>query len=131
LQTNSTLAKVTRSPASLFLCVSEYIREKAIRAGFPVAKVRMQYTGMNCDAFTPSLPLSEKDPNLVLYVGRLVPYKGCDYLLRAMKLVQQQRSDVGRITGPPHLAHKDRLSAAEARKMRNLLMLGLARPITH
>ena len=46
---------------------------------------------MNCNAFTPSLPVSEKDPNLVLYVGRLVPYKGCDYLLRAMQIVQRTR----------------------------------------
>jgi colanic acid/amylovoran biosynthesis glycosyltransferase len=79
--------------ASLFLCVSNYIREKAIRAGFPQEKVVVQYTGMNCPAFTPSLPVSEKDPNLVLYVGRLVPYKGCDYLLRAMQIVQQHRPE--------------------------------------
>jgi glycosyltransferase involved in cell wall biosynthesis len=77
--------------ASLFLCVSNYIREKALRAGFPEEKLRLQYTGMNFSAFTPTLPLSEKDPNLVLYVGRLVPYKGCDYLLRAMQRVQQRR----------------------------------------
>ena len=77
--------------ASLFLCVSNYIREKAIGAGFPEDKIRVQYTGMDCDAFTPAMPLSEKDPNLILYVGRLVPYKGCDYLLRAMQIVQQQR----------------------------------------
>ena len=79
--------------ASLFLCVSRYIREKAIRAGFPEEKVRVQYTGMNCSAFAPTLPVGEKDPNLVLYVGRLVPYKGCDYLLRAMKLVQRRRPE--------------------------------------
>jgi colanic acid/amylovoran biosynthesis glycosyltransferase len=79
--------------ASLFLCVSEYIRDKAIRAGFPEEKVRVQYTGMNCSAFAPTLPFGEKDPNLVLYVGRLVPYKGCDYLLRAMKLVQRRRPE--------------------------------------
>jgi colanic acid/amylovoran biosynthesis glycosyltransferase len=77
--------------ASLFLCVSHYIRDKALRAGFPEEKLRILYTGMNLNAFTPSLPLSEKDPNLVLYVGRLVEYKGCDYLLRAMQRVQQQR----------------------------------------
>jgi colanic acid/amylovoran biosynthesis glycosyltransferase len=79
--------------ASLFLCVSNYIREKAIRAGFPEEKIVVQYTGMNCSAFTPNLSVSEKDPNLVLYVGRLVQYKGCDYLLRAMKVVQQRRPE--------------------------------------
>ena len=76
---------------SLFLCPSNYIREKAIRAGFPEEKVRVQYTGMNFSAFTPSPSISEKDPNLVLYVGRLVPYKGCDYLLRAMQIVRRIR----------------------------------------
>ena len=48
--------------ASLFLCVSDYIREKALRAGFPEEKLRLQYTGMNFSAFTPTLPVSEKDP---------------------------------------------------------------------
>ena len=77
--------------ASLFLCVSQFIRDKALRAGFPEEKVRVQYTGMNLSAYTPTLPVSEKDPNMVLYVGRLIPYKGCDYLLRAMQRVQQRR----------------------------------------
>ncbi len=79
--------------ASLFLCVSQFIRERAIRAGFPEEKIRVQYTGMNCSAFEPTLPVAEKDSSLVLYVGRLVPYKGCDYLLRAMKLVQRGRPE--------------------------------------
>ena len=74
--------------ASLFLCVSRFIRDKALRAGFPEYKLRIQYTGLNLSAYTPTLPVSEKDPNMVLYVGRLVPYKGCDYLLRAMQRVQ-------------------------------------------
>ncbi len=79
--------------ASAFLCVSEYLRQNAIRAGFPEEKIRVQYTGMNCRAFTPMLSVAEKDRNLVLYVGRLISYKGCDYLLRAMKLVKQQRPE--------------------------------------
>jgi glycosyltransferase involved in cell wall biosynthesis len=37
------------------------------------------------------VPVAEKDPNLVLYVGRLIEYKGCDYLLRAMQLVERDR----------------------------------------
>ena len=74
--------------ASLFLCVSQYIREKALRAGFPEEKLRVHYTGVNCRSFSPSLSTSEVNPHRVLYVGRLVPYKGCDYLLRAMQKVQ-------------------------------------------
>lgn len=76
--------------ASQFLCVSQYIRGKALAAGFPESKLRVHYTGMNLEAFTPAKGLFEKDPNLVLYVGRLVPYKGCNYLLHAMHLVRRQ-----------------------------------------
>jgi colanic acid/amylovoran biosynthesis glycosyltransferase len=79
--------------ASLFLCVSRYIREKALRAGFPEEKLRIQYTGMNHETFAPTLPVSEKDPNMVLYIGRLIEYKGCDYLLRAMQRVRQHRPE--------------------------------------
>ena len=78
------------APLSSFASPNTYAK-KLSRAGFPEDKLRILYTGMNPGAFTPSLPASEKDPNLVLYAGRLVEYKGCDYLLRAMKLVQQQR----------------------------------------
>ena len=105
--------------ASLFLCVSQYIRDRAIRAGFPREKVRVHYTGLNCDAFAPSLPVSEKDRNLILYVGRLVPYKGCDYLLRAMKLVRQQHPEarlvvIGDGTFRPALERLNRELAVEA-----------------
>jgi colanic acid/amylovoran biosynthesis glycosyltransferase len=77
--------------ASLFLCVSEYVRGHALRAGFPREKTHVHLHGLDCKAFTPSLPVAEKNPSLVLYVGRLVPYKGCDYLIRAMQLVQRDR----------------------------------------
>lgn len=75
--------------ASLFFCVSEFIRSKALLSGFPQEKLHVQYTGMDLKKFTPVLPVAQMDPNLVLYVGRLVPYKGCDYLLRAMAQVRQ------------------------------------------
>jgi len=77
-----------------FLCVSEFIRGKALAAGFPAEKLRVHYTGMHCEQFTPQLPVSAKDHDLVVYVGRLVQYKGCDYLLRAMALVQKLRPSV-------------------------------------
>ena len=77
--------------ASAFLCVSQYVRDRALRAGFPSDKLHVHLAGLDCRTFTPKLPVTEKDPDLVLYVGRLIPYKGCDYLIRAMQLVQRNR----------------------------------------
>jgi colanic acid/amylovoran biosynthesis glycosyltransferase len=77
--------------ASAFLCVSEYVRGHAFKAGFPLDKLLVHFTGLDCKTFTPKVPVTEKDPDLVLYVGRLIPYKGCDYLIRAMQLVQRGR----------------------------------------
>ena len=77
--------------ASVFLCCSAYVRGCALTAGFPQDKLLVHYAGLDCKTFTPELPLKEKDRELVLFVGRLVAYKGCDYLLRAMQVVQRER----------------------------------------
>ena len=77
--------------ASAFLCVSEYVRGRALKAGFPADKTHVHFNGLDCKFFTPRMPVGEKVPNLVLYVGRLIPYKGCDYLIRAMQLVERDR----------------------------------------
>jgi glycosyltransferase involved in cell wall biosynthesis len=74
--------------ASAFICVSRSIREAALRAGFPEEKLHVHYTGVDCDRFQP-LNVG-RDPKLVLFVGRLVETKGCEYVLRAMALVQKQ-----------------------------------------
>jgi glycosyltransferase involved in cell wall biosynthesis len=74
--------------ASAFLCVSQSIRESALRAGFPEEKLHIHYTGVDCERFRP-VPI-ERDPKMILFVGRLVEKKGCEYVLRAMALVRQQ-----------------------------------------
>jgi glycosyltransferase involved in cell wall biosynthesis len=74
--------------SSAFLCVSRAIREAALRAGFPEEKLYLHYTGIDCERFCPAK--IERDPRLVLFVGRLVEKKGCEYLLRAMALVQRE-----------------------------------------
>jgi len=74
--------------ASAFLCVSRSIREAALRAGFPEEKLHVHYTGVDCERFRPVA--IERDPKLILFVGRLVEKKGCEYVLRAMALVQQK-----------------------------------------
>jgi colanic acid/amylovoran biosynthesis glycosyltransferase len=70
-----------------FICVSDFIRKQALAKGFPAEKTVVHYTGIDTDFFRP-------DPNVVrcpvvLFVGRLVPVKGCEYLIRAMARVQE------------------------------------------
>ena len=73
--------------ATAFLCVSKFIREAALRKGFPESKLHVHYTGIDCLRFRPAE--EKRDHKLILFVGRLVEKKGCEYLLRAMQLVQQ------------------------------------------
>ena len=70
----------------LFLCVSNFIRDKALQAGFPAEKLRVHYTGVNQDVFWPSD--EPRQQGAVLFVGRLVEKKGCRYLIDAMAEVR-------------------------------------------
>jgi glycosyltransferase involved in cell wall biosynthesis len=76
--------------ASLFLCVSEHIRQQALDRGFPAAKLRTHRIGVDLGLFAPD-PLTTRsaDP-IVLFVGRLVEKKGCTHLIRAMSLVTER-----------------------------------------
>jgi glycosyltransferase involved in cell wall biosynthesis len=75
--------------ASLFLCVSEFVRRKALDHGFPADKLRVHYTGIDCSRFTPAQ--DNIDLHLVVYVGRLVRYKAADHFLKAIQLVRNSR----------------------------------------
>jgi len=78
--------------ASLFVCVSEYIRNKAIEKGFPKEKLWVHRIGVNLNSFQFDLPQPRQQP-VVLFVGRLVENKGCIHLIRAMVAVQLSRPD--------------------------------------
>jgi glycosyltransferase involved in cell wall biosynthesis len=73
--------------ASLFICVSEFVRQKALDHGFPKEKLLVHYTGIDCSMFQPAP--EARDANLVVFVGRLVRYKAADHFLKAMQIVRQ------------------------------------------
>jgi colanic acid/amylovoran biosynthesis glycosyltransferase len=72
--------------ATLFLCVSDFIRRQAVEAGFPPEKLVVHYIGIDRTLFLPPAQVTRTDS--VLFVGRLVEMKGGEYLLRAMRTVQ-------------------------------------------
>ena len=74
--------------AARFLCVSEFIRERALAGGFPAGKLQVHAIGIDRARFR----FGEERPasQTVLYVGRLVEKKGLPHLIRAMAQVQRR-----------------------------------------
>lgn len=83
---------VVQKEASLFVAVSEFIRGKLIAQGFPPEKISVHYVGVDTELFKPD-PSIARMP-IVLFAGRLVDSKGCDYLIRAMARVQREAPEV-------------------------------------
>lgn len=72
-----------------FLAVSEAIKNRAIEYGIPEEKITVSYIGTDCDQFKPShIAMSERKQ--VLFIGRLVEKKGCQYLLSAFRKIQDK-----------------------------------------
>lgn len=98
--------------ANLFICVSESIRKRAIEAGFPESKLLVHYIGVDRKLFTPRSQTCRQ--NLILFVGRLVEKKGCEYLIQAMNLVQKKCRDAELvIIGDGPLRHTLEILAAQ------------------
>jgi len=113
--------------ATLFLCVSDFIRRQAIDAGFPAEKLLVHYIGIDRNLFVP--PPATPTADSVLFVGRLVEMKGGEYLLRAMQKVQLRRPacELTIVGDGPLRAELERL-AAELQV--NCKFLGVQAPAT-
>jgi glycosyltransferase involved in cell wall biosynthesis len=75
------------SYGSRFLCVSEFIRQQALKKGFPAEKLLLHYTGVDTNFFAPDRAIARAP--VVLFVGRLNPAKGLEYLIHAMASIQR------------------------------------------
>jgi glycosyltransferase involved in cell wall biosynthesis len=85
-----------------FIAVSDFIKNLLLEQGFPSNKVITHYIGIDTSKF--SVDESIRREPIVLFVGRLVDKKGCEYLIRAMADVQLVFPDVELvIIGDGHL----------------------------
>jgi glycosyltransferase involved in cell wall biosynthesis len=73
-----------------FVAVSENIREAAIVAGLPAARIFVHPIGINTQNFTRNgLPIAQRRP-IILFLGRLVEKKGAGYLLEAFEILRKK-----------------------------------------
>jgi glycosyltransferase involved in cell wall biosynthesis len=83
------LLKLATHPRIHFIAVSEAIRRRAIVFGFPENKITVEYIGVDTSKYAPmGAPLLERERR-ILFVGRLVEKKGCEYLIRAFAKVRK------------------------------------------
>ncbi|MGC1307617.1 MAG: glycosyltransferase [Phormidesmis sp.] len=78
--------KRLRKVASKFIAVSNFVKEKLIQKGFSADKIVVHYIGVDVEKFS-CVSSQIRDP-IVLFVGRLVEVKGCEFLIKAMAKVQ-------------------------------------------
>ena len=83
------LLRLAQQPRVRFIAVSEALRQRAIEFGIPGDKIAVNYIGIDTRKFVPgAVRISQRAPR-VLFVGRLVEKKGCQYLIEAMAQVQK------------------------------------------
>jgi colanic acid/amylovoran biosynthesis glycosyltransferase len=72
-----------------FICVSEFIRKKALERGYPEEKLYKHYIGVDVESIAKRPHENEVD-GLIVHVARLVEKKGTIYLLRAFASVVKE-----------------------------------------
>jgi glycosyltransferase involved in cell wall biosynthesis len=70
-----------------FIAVSHAVRRRAIEFGLPPERVAVRYIGIDTHTFSAGeVPVALR-PKRILFVGRLVEKKGCEFLIRAYRQV--------------------------------------------
>ncbi|MGD2154266.1 MAG: glycosyltransferase, partial [Gemmatimonadales bacterium] len=123
---NETRSRYARSRPRVFaraavvVACSRFISDQLIAKSCPPEKIVVHHVGTDVGRFTP-------DPNLprrprVLFVGRLVPKKGLEHLIRAMARIQDRHPAAELVVAGDGPLRQDleRLAASELRRFRFL-----------
>ncbi len=76
----------------LFLCASSFIRDRVLAMGFPEARTRVHYIGVDCTTIRPRDPAEET--RSILHVARLVEVKGTRHLIGAFARLAARFADM-------------------------------------
>jgi glycosyltransferase involved in cell wall biosynthesis len=107
----------------LFLCVSQFIRNRLLQLGFPAERTRVHYIGVDSARFAPTQP--NPDEPLVLHVARLVEQKGTVVLLDAFAEISRRHPQARLVViGDGPLRSKLRRHAQELMISDRVLWLG-------
>jgi colanic acid/amylovoran biosynthesis glycosyltransferase len=112
---------VIQREGSLFVAVSNFVRERLIAQGFPPERISVHYVGVDTDLFTPDLSVPRAP--IVLFAGRLVDSKGCGYLIQAMEKVQRQCPEAQLVVLGDGPLRRD-LEQMASERLRNYSFLG-------
>ncbi|CAN7710989.1 glycosyltransferase [Paenibacillus sp. LjRoot153] len=83
--------KELQRKGTLFIAVSDFIKCKMLEQGYPEERIIRHYIGIDLHDFTPDEGVNRRP--IVLFVGRLVEKKGAEYLIEAMRIVQESLPD--------------------------------------
>lgn len=113
-----------KEDCKVFICVSEFMRTQALKAGFPEAKLRKHFIGVDTQAFQPSG--GQGDQPSLLHVARLVEKKGTAYLIRAFAEVVKRLPEARlNIVGGGPLLESLQMLAAELGVADRVAFLGV------
>lgn len=98
--------------AALFVCVSEYVRDRLLARGFPPDKLEVVRQGV--DIGPASRPGEASNDARILFVGRFVDKKGVRHLIEAMRILAARGVTAGlELVGDGPLAAVLREAAAD------------------
>jgi glycosyltransferase involved in cell wall biosynthesis len=73
--------------AAFVIAVSDFIRSRLIAKGYPSRKIVTHYNGIDLDDFRRS---SQTREPVVVFIGRFMEKKGCEYLIRALAALRHE-----------------------------------------